>query len=191
MDFLFKRLTPELCEDFIYFFDHSAFSDHEEWAGCFCLESHITHDEDTRLEGKINARRLLARELVMSGVMNGYLVYKGSEIVGWCNCDDKMNYAPICGNGSLMRGDEEKGKIKSIYCFDIAPAYRGQGLTHLMLDKVCEDAKIDGYSFVEVYPHADTKYEYQYHGPIRLYKKHGFEMLCQGDWLCVMRKRLV
>lgn len=190
MDIVIKKLTPELCEDFIYFFDNTAFSDHEEWVECFCLESHISHEEDARLEGKADVRRELARELVMSGVMNGYLVYDCGDVVGWCNCDDKMNYAPICSNSSLMRGDENPGMIKSVYCFDIAPAYRGRGIAHLMLDRVCEDAKSDGYSFVEVYPYADIEEKYQYRGPIRLYEKHGFEMLCRGDWLCVMRKEL-
>ena len=36
-----RRLMPELCEDWVKFFDDIAFKDHEDWAFCYCLEGHL------------------------------------------------------------------------------------------------------------------------------------------------------
>lgn len=33
-----RSLCPELCEDWLRFFDGIAFKDHGEWAFCYCLE---------------------------------------------------------------------------------------------------------------------------------------------------------
>ena len=45
MDICIKKLTPEMAEDFLYYFDNDAFSDHEEWAACYCLQSHLRREE--------------------------------------------------------------------------------------------------------------------------------------------------
>ena len=37
-----KKLTPEFCDKWLGFFDGIAFSDHGEWAFCYCLEGHMT-----------------------------------------------------------------------------------------------------------------------------------------------------
>ena len=60
-----RRLTPELCGDWVQYFDEIAFKDHQDWAFCYCLEGH--------LEPKTLERRARAIELIQSGVMLGYL----------------------------------------------------------------------------------------------------------------------
>ena len=35
---------------------------------------------------------------------------------------------------------------------DIAPDYRGKGIASKVLEKVCDDAKNEGYLYVEAYP---------------------------------------
>ncbi len=67
---------------------------------------------------------------------------------------------------------------------------RGKGIAHLLLDRIVQDAKEQSYSYVEGYPFADRKFEYQYHGPIPLYEKHGFRMVAQKEWFCIMQKKL-
>ncbi|MCI9221229.1 MAG: hypothetical protein HFH94_16165 [Lachnospiraceae bacterium] len=34
------------------------------------------------------------------------------------------------------------------------------------------------------------KVRYQYHGPIPLYEKHGFRMIAEKEWFCIMQKKL-
>lgn len=188
MNITLKKLTPELMEDFLYYFDHIAFSDHEEWAFCYCLECHLDKQEDEQKDPAI--RRAIAQGLIMNGEMQGYLAYDGDDIVGWCSANDKMNYKPVCTEDAFRTEELAPGRIKAVYCFDIAPDYRSKGLANLMLDKVCQDAKEDGYIYIEAYPFSDVNFSYQYHGTISMYERHGFELYAEREWMHIMRKKL-
>ncbi|MDE7298298.1 MAG: GNAT family N-acetyltransferase [Lachnospiraceae bacterium] len=72
----------------------------------------------------------------------------------------------------------------------MARAYRGKGFTQLLLDRIIKDAKEDGYSYIEAYPFLDTSFAWQYHGPIPLYEKHGFQQIAEKSWFRVMQKKL-
>lgn len=189
MNLLFKKLTPKLCEEYISYFNNVAFTDHEEWAGCYCLESHLA--DEAQITNR-EERQKKAEELIQAGILQGYLIYEGTQVVGWCNCNDKMNYAPIAENQAYQTGINESGKIKVLYCMDIAPAYRGRGIAHQTLDKVCEDAKTEGYLYIEVYPFLDEHVPYPYKGPIKLYEAHGFIMYQKKSefGFGIMRKEL-
>lgn len=189
MEIRFKRLTTETADDFFSFFDYDAFSDHQEWAGCYCLESHLTKEEDEGCTDK-KERRRKAEELIREGIMTGYLLYDGDKVVGWCNVGDKEDFRPICKNKAFFTGDNERGKIKVLYCIDIAPNYRGMGIVNQIFEKALSDAKEEGYLYFEGYPLSDTKEPYQYKGPIRLYEKYGFETYGKLDEVYIMRKEL-
>lgn len=190
MDIKIEKLTPDRVEDYIYYFDHVAFTDHEEWANCYCLESHLSQEENEAMWTEKDHRREKARELIMKGIMQGYLVYDGDDVIGWCNAGDKTGYEPLMSNSIFETKKVGRGEIKAVYCFEIAPASRGKGITHLLLDRIVHDAEEEGYSYVEGYPFRDRKFEHQYHGPIPLYEKHGFQMFAERDWVCIMQKSL-
>ncbi|MCI8709790.1 MAG: hypothetical protein HFG98_09675 [Dorea sp.] len=124
--YLYKKLTLEMSDDFLCYFDNDAFSDHEEWSACYCLQSHLSREEDAECILK-EERRRKAEELVRQGVMTGYLVYDGGRVVGWCNAGDKSGYGPVCEDEDFFTDRVEKGKIKVLYCMDIAPGYREGG----------------------------------------------------------------
>lgn len=187
MNIILKKLTPKLCEDFLNYFDNVAFSDHEEWAYCYCLECHLDKKLNDTMKDK-NSRRELAKAFIERGVMQGYLAYDEEQVVGWCNSDDKTNYRYLFEDEEYLTEDAEKGKIKVIYCYDIAPAYRGKGIAGLMLEKACADAKEEGFECVEVYPFSDVAFEWQYHGTTKMYEQYGFEMFSKRKWFTIMRK---
>lgn len=189
MEIQVRKLTKEMADAYLNFFDQDAFSDHVEWSACYCLESHLDREENERLKGK-EERRKKAKELIESGVTSGYLVYKGDRVVGWCNAGDKNGYVPVCGNKEYMAEDGADGRTITIYCIDIAPGYRGKGIASLVMEQVLRDAKREGYRYVEGYPLADRELKYQYRGPVRLYEKFGFEMCRTGERICVMRKTI-
>lgn len=197
MDIQFKKLIPELVDDFIRYFDEDAFSDHDDWKGCYCLESHLPWEEnqkdivDERITN-IDKRREKARKLVLDGTMTGYLLYEGDRVIAWCNAGDKTGYRPVCEAEDLFGTDTpEKGKVKILYCIDIAPDYRGKGIANLIMERFLEDAKKEGYSYAEGYPFAEKEnIVYQYKGPVRLYEKYGFERYADKDWFWIMRKAL-
>jgi ribosomal protein S18 acetylase RimI-like enzyme len=83
--------------------------------------------------------------------------------------------------------DDEK--IKFIFCFTIAPDYRRKGVASRLLEYVCNDAKSDGYHFIEVF----TRKEYAhdgFRGVFEMYEKHGFYIHAEQDGKVIMRKAL-
>lgn len=82
-------------------------------------------------------------------------------------------------------------KIKSIFCYAISPKVRRMGIASQLMERVCLDAAVDGFDFVEAYPNKefiDTAEDYM--GPVALYKKNGFLEYYETEEKLVMRKQL-
>ena len=190
-----EKLTAGKKADFFDFFDNRAFTDHREWAGCYCLESHLRSENDVeyRTDGSAvmrDDRKSVAGELIDTGIMTGYLVYDGAVPIGWCNAGDKVMYDPIIRDDTFFTIEPVSGTTKIIYCIDIAPEYRGRKIADMVLQRVIEDAGKEGFCAVEGYPFTDDSYAYQYRGPRHLYEKHGFKLVREAGWVCLMRLEL-
>ena len=86
---------------------------------------------------------------------------------------------------------QNKGEIKSVVCFEISPEYRGKGIATLLLNRICNDAELDGYKYVEAYPMISEGVQgLAFTGPKRLYEKAGFDIVEQRENLLVMRKKI-
>jgi len=95
-----------------------------------------------------------------------------------------MNYVPIQESDSGL-------KVKSVFCFVIAPEMRRKGIATLLLERVCEDAAKDGFDFAEAYPYKESSYmSSDFGGYAEMYKKCGFYVYLETDQGLVMRKRL-
>lgn len=189
MELKIRRLSPELAEDFLYFFDEVAFSDHPEWSPCYCLESHLDSSQDRGLEGA--ARRSKAEEMVRSALMQGYLAYDGERPVGWCNADRREAYPDIAADSRRLNQSRNE-KIKAVYCFLIAPEMRKKGVASALLQRVVEDAQKEGYDAVEGYPQtlkSGAPEWTAYHGPEELYRQCGFRRLSVQERI-IMRREL-
>ena len=97
MEISLCKLTIELLDDWLSYFDKDAFSDNDEWCGCYCMCYHW----DSKLEkergwdcGKDSAQfnRKQAINLIKNGRMQGYLAYAQGKVVGWCNSNNKKSY---------------------------------------------------------------------------------------------------
>lgn len=188
-----KPLCPELCDDWLQFFDHIAFEDHGEWAFCYCLEGHLTPEMQEKWT-EPNERREKAIELIKKGEMQGYLAYLENSVIGWCNANDRKNYqyiAEMFRKIGYQETDTATTKVKSVYCFLIAPNYRGKGVAQCLLNRVSEDAVLDGYACIEAYPFADDKLDFQYHGTSKMYERNGFIEVADLNYVKVMRKNLL
>lgn len=187
-----RPLCPELCEDWLGFFENIAFADHGEWAFCYCLEGHLDSAANDKLT-EPKDRRNKAVELIETGEMQGYLAYADNRVVGWCNANDRKKYRYIAemfqGTG-YRPNDPADARVKSVYCFLVAAAYRGQGIAQSLLERVCEDAARDGYSCVEAYPFSDKQFEYLYHGTSGMYGRNGFVEIADLGFVKVVRRNL-
>ena len=187
------KLTYELLDDWLSYFDKDAFSDNDEWCGCYCMCYHW----DDELEKKrawdcdrdcAEFNRKQAIEFIKSGRMRGYLAYVEGKVVGWCNANNKEAYNNVNFNFAEEVPDNGE-KIKSIACFSVAPNYRGSGVATALLEYVCKDAKNDGFDLVEAYPFKHNE-NHAYHGPLSMYKKVGFKLCGPIEGCIVCRKNL-
>ena len=196
MNIEIKKLTPELAEDYVRFFDETPHND-EFKRKCYCITwcgDNIYHNDGKHWFDSPEERRFHAIERVRAGDIKGYFAYCDDKIVGWCNANTKADCKECI---TYLRSDggvplEECGaaeKVKFIFCFAIAPDYRRKGVASRLIEYICNDAKADDYNFVEVF----TKREFVndgFRGVFEMYEKQGFYAHAEQDGKIVMRKAL-
>ena len=193
MNIQIKKLTPDLAEDYAHFFDITPHDDGTDKAElpCYCItwrsdDSYIPDDRHwfpTREE-----RRECAIEYVKNGSLQGYLAYHGDEIVGWCNatadCQGGVNYLRSFWEIEEYNADI---KVKSIFCFTIAPKVQRMGVATKLLEYVCKDSADNGFDFVEAYSGTNAA-DHDCRGHMAMYEKCGFTKSAEKDGRVVMRK---
>ena len=195
MDLEIRRLTPDLAEDYARFFDVTPHNKNGDGIKCYC----VTWRSDTSYVGDgdhwfptCEERRSRAIQFVKEGSLRGYLAYWGDEIVGWCNANENCRLCiDYLRSFWPIEEPREDVKIKSVFCFVIAPRMQRKGVATKLLERVCKDAADDGFDFVEAY--ADkvlTDADEDFRGYSTMYEKCGFQVLAERDGKLVMRKAL-
>ena len=189
-----RPLTPELNADYLDFFDHRAFTDDNPNGPCYCTSPNQNEEEiqqmvsEFKTSGVKKTLRKYAVEMLDQNRIRGYLVYDEETAVGWCNAADMETYL---GFVPTFARQNACGKTISIVCFEIAPEYRGKGIASALIQRVCDDAKSEGYVAVEGYASlSDERNDYDYQGPVRLYQKAGFTEVARENGQVIMRKVL-
>jgi GNAT superfamily N-acetyltransferase len=190
-----RKLTPALVDDYLRFFDQTPHSTNLDEHRCYCVC--WSSDDDRSYDfSTAEKRRAMAATLVKGGRIQGYLAYQADQTVGWCNANVKSDCYECCSwrmfMGAIPRETEPtEARVKSVFCFAIAPHMRGKGVAGALLRQVCEDAERDGFDAVEAYPNkvfVDTEQDFM--GPVSLFEKHGFHVAHEVDQKLVMRKDL-
>ena len=141
-------------------------------------------------------RRNLAIQYGQNGNVQGYLAYWGGKVVGWCNANTKSDCLYCSSWLRFMQAfnnveTDENSRIKSVFCFVIAPEMRRKGIAKLLLERVCEDAAKEGFDDVEAYPNKDfIDTARDFRGPKKLYEDCGFTAYCEVEDKVIMQKRL-
>ena len=191
MEIEIRKLTADLLDDWLCFFDTTTCSGDNEWAGCYCMAPHwspVLENEKAWEYSPAGAvhHRGCAVEHIRKGILQGYLAYLDGRVVGWCNANDKQAYDSIFFKLPWEESEKDK-RIKAIACFFVAPDLRDKGIAARLLEKVCSDAALDGYEYVEAYPfiHDENK---AFTGPVTMYEKSGFTA-CGADDICVVYRK--
>lgn len=191
-----RPLGPALLDDYLNFFDNVAFTDHQEWAWCYCTYYHLGKQDEKRIqadsagEWKRDVLRNTAINLIKECEMNGYLAYINGQVIGWCNAADKKSYKKLCENRDIW-DDGEELSVKSVTCFIVAPEARRKGVAAALLARVAKDAAEEGYKVLEAYPAAGELDCYlHYHGHSAMYIKSGFIKHKEFKSYSVFRKLL-
>ena len=192
-----RKLTPQLAEEYARFFDTTPHNDTNDGAKCYCVT--FCRDNVYRNGGKYwyssqEERRLHGIQRVLDGDIQGYLAYSEGMVVGWCNSNAKTNCQLVINNMRSRAGipvDEcsANEKVKSVFCFAIAPKMQKMGVATRLLEYVCQDAAADGFDFVEAYTHKEFMHD-GFRGTLALYKNCGFHIHAEKDGKVVVRKYL-
>lgn len=184
MEFTIKPLSPELLDDYLYFFDNAVFAENPEWSKCYCFSYHFvgTNDEWTR-----ERNRASVIDYISENRMTGYLAFADSKPVGWCNANNRLNYERLVKYYDLI--DNTEDKVCSIVCFLINPDYRRKGIAQKMLEQICFDYSERNFDYIEAYPgKGKLSCEAQYKGPLEMYNKMDFKIEKEHDDYFVVRK---
>ena len=179
MEYEIRALTADLVNDYINFFDTEEHSDNNEEHKCYCV-CWCSDDHRTGLDKMSSAlkRRELAKEYAKNGLIKGYLAYDGQQVVGWCNANEKKECQHCISWLRSMHDvktiQSSNVRVKSVFCFAVAKDHRKKGIASQLLKRVCEDAKEQGYKYVEAYPKKVIKEIDAFEGPFEMYQKQGF-----------------
>jgi len=198
MNINIRKLTPELAEDYVHFFETTPHYYHDD-GECNCYCTPYCNDDFEEIKSLVTspeAIRAYTFQCIRESRLQGYLAYDGDKIVGWCNANTKsdclkcngwryyLNFVPIEDVASGI-------KVKSVFCFVIAPEVRRKGIATLLLQRICQDAAQDGFDYVEAYCEKEFVNENEdYQGPAELYKKSGFVVSAETEKKYVMRRLL-
>lgn len=193
MNIEIKKLTPEMAEAYAHFFDVTPHDVNVDEQKCYCI---TWRSDSTYANGESHwfptreERRSRAIEYIKSGGIKGYLAFLEGEIIGWCNTNENCSmcvsylsaYWPI-------EPKSPETKAKYVFCFMISPKMQHKGVATQILQKVCEDAKEEGFDYVEAYVNKDSSAEeHDFRGPIEMYLKCGFEIYAEKEDRVVVRR---
>jgi GNAT superfamily N-acetyltransferase len=191
---IIKPLSSELTADYLDFFDNRAFTDDNPNGPCYCTSPNQEESEiqqmvsEFPLHGVKETVRKYAVEMLNQNKIHGYLAFDGEQAIGWCNAADMDSYVGFVPDFARK---STCGKTISIVCFEIAPEYRGQGIASAFIERVCNDARQNGYTAVEGYAIvSDKRNDFDYQGPYHLYQKAGFVEAAKENGQVVIRKIL-
>jgi len=186
MDISIKPLSPDLLEDFLFFFDNIVFSENPDWSICYCYSFHFT---GTKEQWNKEENRSSAIKLISDNKMKGYLAYSNNKPIGWCNANNRLHYQRLIKYYDLVGNIDDK--VCSIVCFLISPDNRRKGVARKLLKQICTDYTVKGYHYLEAYPgKGELSCEGHFKGHLSLYKEFGFKIEKEYDDYYVVRKKL-
>lgn len=190
------KLTPELVEDYLHFFDTTPHATKKDEHKCYCVWWCGEDYEGKDLASSPQKRRDYARQCIDRDIIQGYLAYFDGKVVGWCNANAKMACLKCYGwrrfMGEVPTEELTQGvKVRAIFCFAVAPEMQRMGIADTLVKRVCLDAAKDGFDFVEAYPNKTfINAAEDFMGPAELYGKNGFFVYAETEEKFVMRKHL-
>lgn len=147
--------------------------------GCWCMYWRLKRAEFSRSYGEANRRAM--EGIIAAGRVPGILAYRDGQAIAWCSVAPRTEFPVLDRSPTLKRVDDQS--VWSIVCFFIARPYRGQGLTHALVEAAVAYAGEQGARIVEAYPIvpeavAEPRYEL-YTGVLSTFEKLGFQVVAR------------
>lgn len=144
----------------------------------------VTAEEAKTRKGSERRPFMLGR--IADGVPVGILAYDESLPIGWVSVAPRDTYRGLGGPAA-----EPEEVIWSIACLYLKRSFRGQGLTHPLLEGAIDHARTQGATTLEAYPVDPDSPSYRHMGFVPAFAAHGFaEIGMAGSRRHVMRLAL-
>ena len=114
---------------------------------CWCLSHRLDWKTNRALTGR--ARGEYVRELCGRAVAPGVLAYSDAEVAGWAAVAPRSEL-PFARSAKIPHVDDLPAW--SAWCIRVRPGYRGQGISHALLDGAVAYARSQGAPAIEGYP---------------------------------------
>ncbi len=171
MQIAIRKLTPALAADYVRFFDETPHNHGGE--KCYC----VTWRSDASSRDGCHWYPTEA--------------YDGDRVIGWCNANGNASFCvEYLRSFWNIAPAEPNIRVKSIFCFTVAPAYQHKGVASALLHSVCQDAAAEGYDFVEAYAELHGTEPLDFRGSITMYERAGFVRCGVRENKVVLRKAL-
>lgn len=172
-----RRLSPELMDDFLSFFDTEAFADNPKWSFCYCQCLYVDHNKVEWKARTAEENRAAACDRIVTDRMRGYLAYRDGKPIGWCNAAPRTMMDAFADEP-----DPDASLIGAITCFVIAKPHRRSGVATALLHAACEGLRAQGFTIAEASPLADASDDGKnHHGPLSMYLAAGFHVHRKDD----------
>jgi GNAT superfamily N-acetyltransferase len=146
-------------------------SERNDAGWCFCVAWWVPTWEGWGARSTVENRQL-RDSLCDRGEYDGYLLYVDDTPGGWCQAGPRDRIAKLARQFDLAPDPA----AWAITCFQIAPAYRGQGLATFLLGEVLSDLRMRGVRRVEAFPKRGTDLDVDdlWNGPEAMFRAAGF-----------------
>ena len=131
-----RRLSPDLLDDFLAFFDDEAFADNPKWGSCYCQFLYVDHSKVDWKARTASENRGAACGGISASRMQGFLAYRSGRVVGWCNAAPRDMMDAFADEP-----DAESNQIGEITCFVAAKPHRRSGVATALLEAAYEGLK--------------------------------------------------
>lgn len=183
-----RRLTPELKDDFLQYFEGSAFADNPKWKSCYCQFLYVDHAKVNWAARTAEENRAAACDRIDCKRMQGLLAYRDGQVVGWCNAAPRVLLDSFADEP--VPDAEHVGQIT---CFVVAREHRRTGVARALLGQACAMLRDQGLHVAEANPSLEARSDAENHfGPLSLYLACGFHVhMEQENGLVVVRRSLL
>lgn len=183
-----RRLTPELKDDFLRYFEGAAFADNPKWKSCYCQFLYVDHAIVNWSARTADENRSAACDRIACKRMQGLLAYRDGQVVGWCNAAPRVLLDSFADEP--IPDAEQVGQIT---CFVVAREHRRTGVARALLEEACALLRDQGLLVAEANPSREAVSDAEQHfGPLSLYLSAGFSIVKeQADGLVVVRRPLI
>lgn len=181
-----RPAMPDHLDDWLDFFDHTAYAGNPLDAACYCTGAHVLRPGEPGGMRPWQQNRQTMIDLLRAGRAYGYLAFAGSRVAGWINA----SFRSACIQHPKVKDSPPPSKTISLSCITIAPEFRGNGLARTLINAAVDDADGRGADWIEAYPSTKqhTEDRLNFRGHQKTYAELGFAVVADGTDSRVMRR---